>query len=130
MSGTLTNNGNVPLAIGYGLHPGRGEVPKAVSALFDWTTGIVSYNHLLPSGENKLKIVQAVYVDNSQNSAFMVLTVSGTGFRLVVPATSCGYFPLVMSPGNHRVNAASIGGSGMTTATFLNMPIPPFVWSI
>ena len=127
MSGTATNNGSVPLPMGYGLHPQ--DVPKSVTALFDWTAAS-AYSHELPEGENRLRVVQTVYVDNSQNSQIVVLIIAGSEQRIAIPASVLGYFPVVMTPGNHRLTVTSFNGTNYTTIQFLNMPIPPFMWSV
>jgi hypothetical protein len=121
-----------PNILGYqgSLGPGA-EGAKSVGPLnFDWTTTPISLNlRAAQTNANLISQVQSLYIDNGSNTSPVILTMPN-GQRVIFPAKSQGYIPILL--GTPVIfSAASIGGAGQSTAIFLlNYQVDSVIWAV
>lgn len=90
--------------------------------------GTLSYdlNMLLTTGQRFLSVIVMVWCDNSANTQNVVLVASVLNQRLVFPAGSQAYLPLLVAQ-NATLHLES-GGAAIVQFTPLNVPTPAIVW--
>lgn len=69
-----------------------------------------------------------LFIDNSVNSASVIVTVQDTGQNIVCPPQSQGYFAIFQGV-NLRFTAQSTGAF-VVPMEFMNFPVAPAVWSV
>ena len=121
------NTGGV-YPIGFGYYPQEGS--KAVSVQYAWGAGITGYaedlSQLVARGVQTA--IQAVYIDNSQSTGDVALTVNGSGQVIVCPSGYQGVAPIFFTgtPGfaiqtvTDYVTPSTC--TGVTRLIFLNVP--------
>jgi hypothetical protein len=104
--------------------------PKAIPANLDFTGGATSYQVDMGNAvaRNLIEYVQCIYADNRNNSAPLIVTMSGSNQVIVFPAQSEGYLP-VLAPNPPVFNFTSTGGI-VVPVYFINVPIGPMLWSV
>lgn len=104
------------------------EGPSAVPVTCDFTTQS-GYSIDLTNLFNRKFISQilTVFADNTANSSPLIVVVPDTNQRLVWPAYSQGYIP-VLQASNMRFTAQSTGAF-VIQLEFLNFPVAAGVWS-
>lgn len=104
------------------------EGPKVVTIAFDFSqarTFNVDFQELIQSG--KLACVASVFVDNSQNTNEILLTVQGTAQPLKIPPNSQGTFPIyALKIARFTIYSAST--TALATMLFSNSTQPLAVW--
>jgi len=106
------------------------ELPKALTLALDFsaeTSYVIDLEHA--ETEARLSLVQSVFVDNSVNAEQFSLTVSISGQVLRVPASAQAYLPVLAPSGAKFIAALKAVGTGITTISFLNFPVPAAVWT-
>jgi hypothetical protein len=73
-------------------------------------------------------MVQSVYVDNSNSTTILAITVQGSQQILKVPPGAQGYFPLLV-PNPIRLQFDSAGGV-VVTVILLNFPVAGILWEL
>jgi hypothetical protein len=103
------------------------EGPRAVPLQLDFTaTTTAEVDFTLGSAQSRISGVQAVWIDNTENSDDLVIVAQVTGQRLVIPANSQGSFPVIGAiPPKF---ALSTGGGVIIESLWLNVPIPANEW--
>ena len=77
--------------------------------------------------EDDLEYIQTMYVDNSLNSASLILKFNGLYQTVTVPPFSQGTFPVLVPRTNPKFSAKSTGGITIDIY-LLNVPLPYAVW--
>lgn len=72
----------------------------------------------------KISGLQTAFIDNSQGTASLSLTVTSNGTGVTCPAGSQGFFPILVSANPQF----SVAGVGTAKITFLNVPMPAAIW--
>jgi len=113
--------------INSGLLPEGG--PKALRRSLDFTA-VQSLEFDLEREETAGFIgnVQAVFVDNSLNSAALTIVVAVTQLKLVIPPQSQGVFPIFA--GNSPRMVVTTTGAVIVPIQLLNIPLPFAVWGV
>lgn len=71
---------------------------------------------------------QGAYIDNSDNADVLEILCGGTNQRVIFPANSCGYVPLLLTtPATLTINSP---GGVVVQFTLLNFYIPPTIWAV
>lgn len=106
------------------------EGPKSVNIVIPFASGVNTQylvDFTLFNQRSFITTVQAIYVDNSQNTSdSLSLTVETTGQRLVWPAGFQGYLP-ILAPETPKFLFESNGSSDVQVA-FVNVPVPAQIW--
>lgn len=71
--------------------------------------------------------VLGIYIDNFANGSQTIVTMSGTNQRIICPANSEGYFPVLAGTSPTTVTFSS-AGNVVIQAVLYNFPIPAVVW--
>jgi len=78
--------------------------------------------------DNTFPDPQGIYIDNSNNTSPVTVTVQATNHRVICPGQSQGYFLLLFTGTNGKVTFSSTGN--VKIAAFIyNTPVMPAVWS-
>jgi len=116
---------NLALPIKNGLKPPEG--PKALGVTFNVINGLSSSCNidLVTAG---ISFVQTVFIDNSENSQSVDLSIIGTGQIITAQGNTQGFYPLLSASGQINVSIAS-SGNAKIICQFLNVEIQPFVYN-
>lgn len=120
------NNNLRPLRVFTAAVPKEG--PAVVPYSLDFTVQ-TAYNVDLSQlfNNQSVSIVQAIFADNSLNSAPLRIVVPDTQQALVWPAFSQGYLPCLQTTSFKFV--VSSGGALVVQIQFMNFNVAPMVWS-
>jgi len=81
------------------LGTGDGEVGREIAFSIPWNTQGGANNcvniDLRQNNVNPIRELRTLYVDNLSNSHATVFTMMDTNYRFVVPALTCGYYPVI-----------------------------------
>src|SRR6185437_8815590 len=105
------------------------EGPKAIPLTFDFSQ-YPSYevDFTLAQMQQRLSVVQSVWVDNSANPEPVSLNVSMSGQIIVCPAYSQGVFPCIAALRPKII--VSCSGTSIIVCVFMNVPLPANVWTV
>lgn len=105
------------------------EGPKSFSFELDFTVATeYDFDFTNEYQRQQFTTLQCAYVDNSQNTSPLTITMNGTSQTIVCPKNACGFFPLLATmPPRGKVETA--GAVARVYVGFLNYYIPPTVWS-
>jgi hypothetical protein len=116
-----------PQKVNNGIAPkeGRLTVPFNIdfTAISSYTVDLTAIQQM----QQRISFVQSVFVDNSQSTVDLVLTLSTTQQRIIVPANSQAYLPMLLSLQNSLLVQSSSGI--VIPLQFMNFAIAPCVWS-
>jgi hypothetical protein len=106
------------------------EGPKATAVVIPFTSTDTSFdlNLLLTQSQQFMSLVQAAFVDNSDNPADLEIVTSVLFQSLIIPAGSQAYVPL-LTPKNATLTFNSTGAVTVRVI-LLNVPVPAAVWSV
>ena len=77
-----------------------------------------------------INAVQSIFVDNSQNSGGSVrITMQGTNQTISCPASSQGWFPALVVPGDEVFEISCPLATSDVPLYFVNIPMPTNVWT-
>lgn len=108
------------------------ETPQALGAILNFQGGVTAA--LVDLTQNymggQISYVQGVFVDNSASLIALILIVNGTNQRVVIPAQSQGYFPLLSQnpPIFSFFGANNASPGALVPVLFYNVPLPAGVW--
>lgn len=93
------------------------------------TTATYSINLTTQQQQNKIDIVQCLFIDNSANTSNLVVTANVSGQSITAAPQTQGYYPmLAVQPVIFTVSSA--GTVNAAAAVYcLNVPIAPCIWS-
>lgn len=109
-----------------------GKVPRegacAVPAVYDFSGGVQAYDTDMTAIKQlgRISMVQSVFIDNSNNTQPIVLSVSGTKQSISVPASFQGVFPVIVG-GQASFHVTSTG-NGIANIYFCNVQQAAFMW--
>lgn len=105
------------------------EGPKALCYAADFSVA-TEYDFDLTQQfqQNIFTMLQCIFIDNSDNSSVVEVTVNGTGQTFQAPANSCGFYTLLMTSPPKLVLASQ--GGVVVNVQLLNFYIPPTVWLV
>lgn len=105
------------------------EGPKVIRADLDFSAlDNIDIEGLLATTTGFMSYVQGVFIDNQTNPNPVELKCSVTGQIITCPATSQGYFPLLIT-NPPRFNASTTPAADLRVLMFFyNVPIQPMVW--
>lgn len=113
----LKNEGESPRVVPVNLLFGT-VAPQQPSWLFDYSNN---------QQQSYLKTLQGLWIDNLDNSETVEIDVQGNSTqRLVAPANSQGYYPILVS-GSIKLLLTS-SGTAKVPVYFLNQPVNPYIW--
>lgn len=104
------------------------ENPRSIRIRYDLVNQddvIVDLNNAIEA--KVISNVQTIYFDNADNPNNVTMQIEVTNQRLIFPAYSQGYIP-VLCPNPPKFTLSSQGGIG--SITMLNVPMPAIIWSI
>jgi hypothetical protein len=103
--------------------------PKALPYKLDFTaTQLFTLDFTGLELQEFLEGVQTIFVDNSLNTATLIITCSNTGQIVTYPAKSCGYATL-LQPIPGTIDIFTTGGV-VINLQLLNFHIDPMIWSV
>lgn len=105
------------------------EGSRAVPLTLDFTN-VVTYILDLQNfiARNLISMVQAVFVDNSNNASPLEITMQNSGQTIIIPSGSQAYMS-VLCPNPAYFNFSTQGGV-IVNVTLLNYPVTNCVWKI
>lgn len=98
-------------------------VPMDFGANLSYLINLQNFTALL-----RMSLVQAVYIDNADNAAQIVLTVQGSGQRIIMGPNKQGYRN-ILCPNPVNIVVASTGGV-TATVILLNFPVTNAEWTV
>lgn len=103
--------------------------PKALPYKLDFsTTQLYTLDFTGLELQEFFEAPQTIFVDNSLNTAVLIITCSNTGQIITYPAKSCGYTPLIQPvPGTIDIFTT---GAIVINIQLLNYHIDPNIWSV
>lgn len=106
------------------------EGRKSITTIIDFNIGLNFSLDLtsIQQMQNWIRSVQCLYIDNADNAFAITLTMGVTNQRVIVPANSQGYYP-VLQP-NPPVLQFVSGSVGTLKIQILNFFLPPYIWTI
>ena len=106
------------------------EGPKMLGpVILDWSTTLSYLVDLyVTMSQQKMSIIQTLYIDNSNNANPATVTTGIAGQAITCPAGVQGYFPALVPSQQAKFTIATSGMAGSTTIYFLNMPLPAMIW--
>ena len=105
------------------------EGAKSIKATLDFSGGVDEYVIDLTDAMEKkvIRSVQSLYIDNYGNASDLTITTSLSGQRLLFPANSMGYMPILLGkPAVFKVAATA----GKPEIIMMNVPMYPFIWQV
>lgn len=104
------------------------EGPKIVPINLEFGA-IASYeiDLTLSISQRKIRIVQGIYIDNSQNSNPFTIEAQASKQRITVQPGAQGYYPLLA--GQFPRFTCSSNGTALVYIAFLNVPVPALQWN-
>ena len=85
----------------------------------------VSFSEVI--AQNKIDSLQSMYVDNQGNALPITFLFKGSEQRIVFPANSQGYLPIVVSE-DPTLNVTCVGGPAINFWLY-NFPMPAYIWA-
>lgn len=114
-------------------NPSRVKQRNAAPLQMDFTVqATYMFNLQLYADQGNIGGISGLYFDNLDNTGTMTIQVAG-GQRLIFPAKSAGYIPVIMpSPIQFSVTSSVSGGGGVSTCAIqlLNYEEAPFLWTL
>ena len=110
--------------------PGKGN-EAALRAVFPFSSGETSYDLAIDSTALRAVAggIQGIYADNGSNAQQLIITISQTQQRIIVPPYAQGFYPVLNLKGiQTNVNVTSSGGVD-SSIYFLNVPTIANSWS-
>lgn len=107
----------------------NGETARGASFNFDFTGGTVNIPCSLNAIDYGISFFQTIFIDNSNNPQTASVNPTGTNQKLVCPAYSQGYFP-ILTVGPTLSFTASSGGNVVVPMVLLNIFIDMMLWSV
>lgn len=109
-------------------------IPKEGPVVVPGTLNFENTAEIEISGEmvitqGKISFIQGVFIDNADNTDKLTLTIGNTNQRIVCPANSQGYFPLLTPNPPIIVARTTQGGGQIIPLFFYNVPIQSIVWT-
>ena len=103
--------------------------PKAIPLLLNFSVA-ASFDLDLtnPIDQKKISMVQTIYMDLSNASDDLIITVGGSNQIVRGVAKTQGYYN-VLAPYPARFNFANASGSDLIPVFLINVPVPGVVWS-
>jgi len=103
--------------------------PLVVPQYIDMRTASEVEIDLSPLVQNgNIDFVSGAYVDNSDNTLELVIDIAGSNQRIIVPANSQMYVPL-MAPNNPKfILSCSASPALIIQVFFYNIPLLPYLW--
>jgi hypothetical protein len=103
------------------------EGPKSLPVTCDFSVvGTYDIDLTLIQSQQRMSVVQSVFVDNTLNGQKTTITINGNSQTLVIPAGGQAYLPLLAAKPT-IITVASTGGV-VVPMIFLNVPVPACVW--
>lgn len=110
-----------------GLAPEEG--PKMLKIDLDFATrGTIEVELYTENTQAQFQFAQTVYIDNTTNTAPLLLIAAVTGQRITVPAGG-GIIAPFFSLDQTQVRVTSVAGAGTAQLIFLNVPLPAWSFS-
>lgn len=109
-----------------------GEFPRhhsrAMYQLLDFTgNASIEINLTFDQQQESLEFVQAIYIDNSSNTAALTCYIQQTQQQFIVKAGLQGYYPVLAPMQNCKIKF-STASTAKIPVEFLSMPMAPQVW--
>ena len=103
--------------------------PKAAPAILDFSNdGTIVIDCLLLISQGKMEYVQTLYIDNADNLNPITLTCSMTGQRIIAPARSQGYYPM-LAPNPPQITCSTTQTNLLKVPVYLlNVPVQAVNW--
>lgn len=115
-------------AISNQLAPVIEEGPRCIARVFNFTGAniILGDNLTMEIAEQQISFVQTIYFVTPVGMA-VTLFLEQTEQTLLLPASSCGYIPILAGGGPHFRYTPS--GAGQLLVHYINVPMPAIIWT-
>ena len=124
---TTTTNPQ-PFSVNTGDTPVEGRMTVPFILDFSEAASIKIELTAITQMQNRISVVQTVFVDNSANESSVSFAMQNTGQVLIVPPNAQAYLPMVIT-NQVTIIAASAGGV-LGPLQLLNFGVAPTVWSV
>lgn len=106
------------------------EGPVSIPLILDFSGAVGTYTVDLLNLQQQgfISRVQCLYIDNADGSAPLTVTINGSNQRIVAPANTQGYYP-VLCPNPAKLQFDNTAHTIIITVFLLNMPVSGVVWS-
>ena len=112
---------------GLGAVPPASEGPRTFGVMFDFTTGSVLPLNV-SFADVGMSIVQALFIDNRNNSASATFQIGGSNQFLVCPPYTQGFFPALIVGNSNLFIVGNSAGNVQVPVQLLNTDVPPALW--
>lgn len=104
------------------------EGRKSITTIIDFTIGLTFQLDLtlIQQMQNWIKSVQCLYVDNADNADAKTIIMGVTNQRIIVPANSQGYYPILQPDPPVLQFKSSVANT--LKIQVLNFFLPPYIW--
>lgn len=105
------------------------EGPKGIPILLDFTGAVTEYDldMTIPQQQNRISMVQTVYIDASASTAGMTIVVQGTNQRVTVKGKTQGYYPVAV-PNEPKFQFLGTANDALIPIILFNVPIAGINW--
>lgn len=106
------------------------EGPKAIPLLLDFSGSVGNYtlDFLVQQQQGFFSMLQTIYVDNSQGTNDVTITLNISNQKIVAKAGTQGYYS-VLCPNPIRLTFSSAINGVIVPVFLINVPISGMVWS-
>jgi hypothetical protein len=104
------------------------EGAKGFIINFDFTSSSL-FSLVINAHDYGISFIQTLFIDNSNSSTSTTITFVGTTQKVVCPAYSQGFFPILLN-GPQLSATISCSGSVVVPIQFINQYIEMYLWSV
>jgi hypothetical protein len=105
------------------------EGPKAIPLLLNFAAAAsFDLDLTLTQEQGYISMIQTLFIDMSEASDPLIVTVNGTNQKIMAAIGTQGYYS-VLCPNPPRFTFANASGSDVIPLFLINAPIPGVVWS-
>lgn len=119
-------------SVAFGEAPLKGS--RAMHQVLDFSLqNPIEINLTYETESGRLEFVQALYIDNGSNIAAITCTMRSTNQRIIIPAGSQAYVPVLASADNPDIvftTTFTDGSAPLVPVDYLNFPVPAMTWSV
>lgn len=114
------------ILVAYGEAPGKGS--RALRQVLDFSLyNPIDINLSFEQDSERLEFVQAIFLDNSDNSNTLTVTSNSTNQKISIPAGYQGTIPILASLSSPKFQFATTG-TPLIPVQFLSFPCPAAIW--
>lgn len=106
------------------------EGPKAIPILLDFSGAVTEYDldMTIPREQNRISMVQTIYIDASLSTNGLTLICEGTNQRITVKGKTQGYYPIAV-PNEPKLQFFGTASDAIIPIILFNTPIAGVQWA-